>query len=381
MTRRRHRRHGACLLATIAAGAAALAILVSPSEASEVTHTWVYEYSGRGAEWFYVPRNLVRMHVTLDGAIGEAGGASQLAKGGAGGQGGRIGFTIVMGHGVHAGDRLELWVGGRGDWATHVGPLAGGPGGAGAVQTASGGHGGDGTGIYNTRSGQWLGIAGGGGGGGGVGGLYFEAPGGHGGRSNQPGQSTLAAGGALRAACSSDGPGSLPLAGGHGAKGAGALTGSAGGGGGGCAGGHGGAQAKISSGPGGAGGRDWTFAGARDVSHGIASGPDGRVEIRMVTYSQPRPQFATPDHVDLVEGEPVSFDVIAEGSPPPDMRVIGGAFPEGTTFRVGLFEGVGRLRGTPAPGTAGTYHVTIRIENDWGSDRQTLAIDVHPPRG
>ena len=332
---------------------------------------------------FAVYSNTTQIRFDVKGASGADGqGATPCCAGGTGGAGGEISGTIIMGHGIRAGDILIVYPGLSGNVEQSGNPLAGGPGGNGARYVGgNGGAGGGGSGVFDKTSGQWLLVAGGGGGGSGFGAFYSKGV--DGGSADGPGQSSSSGrGGNGGANCPETGADSSALKGGAGGDSTGAKTnGAGGGGGGGCYGGQGGAAGGVgAAGGGGGGGRTWNFAQAQDVVRGPAPNGDGSVEITWDLYSEPAPQIVSPDRFDLTVGQSAVADFVSVGKPPPEL-LVSGTFPKGVTFRVPLFSGKGEIRGTPEHGSEGTYTITITARNDWGQVKQELTLVVNPPGG
>jgi hypothetical protein len=328
---------------------------------------------------FTVPRTTTRLDFVIRGGSGQSpfGGSK-------GGRGGEVTLSLAYGHGYKAYDYMLVFPGPQGGQGGGVADaFKGGRFGYYHKSGGDGGYGGAGSGVYNATQGRWLLIAGGGGGGGG---LYIEA-GGHGGDAGHPGgnghvfgQPVGAPGGAAGSPCSTPpGPPSLSVGeGGRGHDGTGVASGGGGGGGGGCDAGAGGGTKDSLPAGGGGGGNDYIYGEATNVFRGLAPAGPGSVLVSITTYEEPPPEIISPNKAIFVAGQPACFDVVGLGSPPPDVHV-SGQFPEGTTFRVPLFSGMGEIRGTPTSASVGTYSISIAMQNDWGSASQTLTIDVVNP--
>src|SRR6266508_4560839 len=354
------------------------------------SHAAISEYSMTFTDFpatITVPSNATQVKFVVQGGSGEYGtGVSHLGawiRGGTGGPGGQISATVVVGpYAVRPGDKLRIIPGRSADYVQDERPLTGGPSGGqgglnGAQPGGPGGWGGGGSGVYVERTHQWLVVAGGGGGGSGA---STFAVGRNGGSASEHGQSSnTSRGGVLGANCPETGADASSLrgsAGGSGSKDK--SNGGGGGGGGGCYGGGGGeAGGTLDSGGGGAGGRTWNFADARNVQSGTAPRGGGSVEVILDVYTEPPPKIISPARFDLAVGQPVTANVESEGKPPPHYAV-SGTFPAGLRFSYS-FSGIGEIRGTPEPGSEGTYPVRVTAENEWGSDTQNLELVVHAP--
>lgn len=388
------------MLSLLLAAAASCAAVMHPAGAAEITNQYTYTEAG---VYTQVPANTTRIDFEVKGSSGDS--SSSGAKGG---RGAEITFSLPYGHGYHVGDLLLVFTG-KADPATT--PIRGGEGGR-YIQSVSnnGLAGGSASGVFNLSKHHWLVIAGGGGG---AGGTVVEK-GGKGGDAGHAGSGGLVlgqpvggAGGAAAVSCSTP---HIPVviciaqnqpcdAGfrlshldsfnwGRGKDGAypPAQTdiGGGGGGGGGCHGGGGGGIKSPFSGGGGGGGSNYIIRGARHVIQGLAPAGPGSVKLSVTTYSEPPPVITSPGKAAFVVGQPACFDVVGVGRPPPDVHV-SGTFPEGTTFQVPLFSGMGKIRGTPTSASIGTHSVAFTMRNDWGTANQTLTIEVvtpeHAPAG
>jgi hypothetical protein len=76
------------------------------------------------------------------------------------------------------------------------------------------------------------------------------------------------------------------------------------------------------------------------------------------------PTFRSVDRATFVVGDATAFIVAAKGNPMPSVTERG-ALPTGVRFQGG--NGTGILSGTPAKGTSGTYHVTLRAGSGFAS--------------
>jgi hypothetical protein len=76
------------------------------------------------------------------------------------------------------------------------------------------------------------------------------------------------------------------------------------------------------------------------------------------------PAFRSADTATFVVGDATAFIVAAKGNPAPSVTERG-ALPAGVHFQGG--NGTGILSGTPAKGTSGTYHVTLRAGTGFAS--------------
>ncbi len=365
--------------AVVATGALLGGLLVARPAAGA---TVAYEIVAAGSpQYFTVTSTVTSLRVTLDGASGGDGeSATPQGPGALGGLGAEVSARIVMGHGIRVGDQLALYPGLKGSSVDYGNPLAGGAGGPGTPgQGAGGGQGGGGSGLYDVTSHRWLLVAGGGGGASGTG--AYDSGGVPGANADAPGRSSRdGTGGSLNAPCPEFGADGARLVGrAGGASGSGLFDGGGGGGGGGCYGGSGGAAGGFgAAGGSGAGGRSWNFAEAFDVTHALAPRGNGLVKLVITLYHEPPPTILSPDHFDLTVGQPVVADFVSAGTPPPDLHV-SGTFPPGVSFSIPLFSGRGEIRGIPAPGSEGTYQITIRAKNDFGEATQTFSLIVHAP--
>lgn len=325
----------------------------------------------------HVPRTTTRIDFVVRGGSGGV-----FFGKGKPGRGGEIAFSLAYGHGYKANDYLLVYPGPQGGQAGEAArTLKGGDSSDYFDKGADGDFGGAGSGVYNLTQGRWLVIAGGGGG---VGGPYLHESGGDGGDAGQAGgkgrvlgEPVGATGGAAGAPClTPPGPPSSTV--GHGEKGLDGVSpesSGGGGGGGGCNGAGGGGSKALLAGGGGGGGSSYIYGEATNVIRGLAPAGPGSVQVSITTYEEPPPQIISPNKATFVVGQPACFDVIGLGSPPPDVHV-SGEFPDGTTFRVPLFSGMGEIRGTPTDASVGTYSITVKMQNDWGSAHQTLTIHV-----
>src|SRR5487761_738099 len=92
---------------------------------------------------------------------------------------------------------------------------------------------------------------------------------------------------------------------------------------------------------------------------------------------QSAPSISSPSSTSFTVGAAGVINVTATGSPTPSLTETG-ALPGGVTF-VDNGNGTATLSGTPAPGTAGTYPITIVAHNGVGSDAtQTFTLTVAP---
>ncbi|HXA28126.1 MAG TPA: putative Ig domain-containing protein [Candidatus Angelobacter sp.] len=83
------------------------------------------------------------------------------------------------------------------------------------------------------------------------------------------------------------------------------------------------------------------------------------------------------DHTQFQVGASGTFTVTTRGYPIPSLGE-SGALPSGVTF-TDNHDGTGTLAGTPATGTAGTYHITFTAHNGVGSDgTQAFTLQVGP---
>jgi hypothetical protein len=86
------------------------------------------------------------------------------------------------------------------------------------------------------------------------------------------------------------------------------------------------------------------------------------------------PTFRSADSATFVVGDATAFIVAAKGNPAPSVTERG-ALPTGVRFQGG--NGTGILSGTPAKGTNGTYHVTLRAGTGFASSAsQTFTLIV-----
>jgi hypothetical protein len=83
------------------------------------------------------------------------------------------------------------------------------------------------------------------------------------------------------------------------------------------------------------------------------------------------PAFTSPGTASAPIGRPLSFQITTTGYPAPRLTKLG-TLPKGLTFKAGA----GTITGTPAPGTAGTYLITITAKNSSATTTQTITITV-----
>jgi hypothetical protein len=88
------------------------------------------------------------------------------------------------------------------------------------------------------------------------------------------------------------------------------------------------------------------------------------------------PVITAPASTSATVSSPASVTVKATGSPTPGLSE-SGALPSGVTFS-DQGTGAGLLSGTPAPGTAGSYPITITAANGNGSATKSLVLSVVP---
>ena len=88
-------------------------------------------------------------------------------------------------------------------------------------------------------------------------------------------------------------------------------------------------------------------------------------------------QFTSADHVTFQTGVPGSFIVTVTGNPVPVLTETG-ALPAGITF-VDNGNKTGKLSGTPAPGTAGVYHIVFHASNGQNNSDQNFTLTISCP--
>ncbi|MDA8356106.1 MAG: putative Ig domain-containing protein, partial [Actinomycetota bacterium] len=353
-----------------------------PAGALTTTGTTTYTFSGT-AQYFTVPVYTTSLTLDLLGA-GGAGGGSGIA--GAGGAGGGTGSSVSLRISVggagepHAGNKLEVIVGGRGG-SSQAPILAGGGGGSGNETGGGGGGGGGGSGVYDVTGGFWIAIAGGGGGGGGAPGFAGNSGGG----GNTDGQagagdSTSGSGGAGVSSCSSPVLTSNMTGSGGGSAGTLSAGGGGGGGGGGCdpgnGGGAGGAGGK--GGGGGSAGANYTVAGSSNIKYSSGTGT-GSVSITYTADVATAPTFTSPASTKVLVTKPFTFEVTTTAFPPATITETG-TLPKGVTVVAALSSTSIYLKGTPQPGTSGTYPIDFTAHNTVGTLIQpfTLVVDQAP---
>ena len=363
-----------------------LVILALLAAALLIVHPWAHRhahaaqiaetYTFTSHAFMQVPKSATRLDFVVAGAAGKPGNAVGANHGGSGGRGSVVSFSVTVGpYSIRPTDNLRIKTPRADEPYAYQRDNQGGAGGQGAKNAGAGGMGGSLTSVEDIHHVRGtvaiLAIAGGGGGGGGAGALSAGGAGGDGGRAGN-GAALIGNGGAAPHPCVTPDPDHL-----EGDVGVSTIEGygAGGGGGGGCSGGPGGLAGDFASGGGGgAGGANYWFPYAHNASVGTETG-DGYVRVTVHTYTEPPPVITSPDVTMLEVGHPVRFDVIAKGAPPPDLTV-SGKLPLGVTFRVVPFEGRAELRGTPEPGTAGNYDLTVSARNDFGSVTQKLFLTV-----
>ncbi len=346
-----------------------------PATAPSTTQTHTYAYTG-GPQYFTVPRNVVALTITADGASGGNGQQFPInTPAGPGGLGGRVTETIP----AYGGESLQINVGGRGQDAGD--PYGAGVGGSAGGGASNGGTGGYGDGNDTTFGGSGGGggaasevdiagnpvtgtdtrpvaVAGGGGGGGGTGPivLYYGGPGGTGG--HPAGGGTGGTGPGAGGGGTGGGSGNP-----YGDNGGSAPTFSQGGGGGGGGGGYnpagggagtGGSAGRAGAGGGGGAGGGLSFAAFPGASYGQApAAGDGTVTLSWVPLTVSDTVTASPNPV--AAGHTVTITDTATWSSP------NGPAPTGTvTFYAALPAGP-RSLGTAALTASGAATSTARV--------------------
>ncbi len=346
------------------------------------TGTTTYTFSGT-AQYFTVPAYTTSLTLDLLGAGGANGGTGAVgAPGGNGGTGSSVSLGISVGGTgePHAGNKLEVIVGGRGG-SSQAPILAGGGGGAGDETGGGGGGGGGASGVYDVTGGFWIAVAGGGGGGGG--GPGFSGDSGGGGNTNGAAgtsNSTTGSGGAAASSCSF--PNLTFNMTGSGGGSAGTLTagGGGGGGGGGCDPGNGGGAGGVGGkgGGGGSAGANFAAFGANKVQYSLGTGT-GSVSITYTANVPTSPTFTSPASTTVLVTRPFTFGVTTTAFPPATVTETG-PLPTGVTVVAALSSTSIYLKGTPQAGTSGTYPIDFTAHNTVGTLIQpfTLVVEQAP---
>jgi hypothetical protein len=357
-----------------------------PSNCSQSGSTVTCTYTGAGNYTFTVPAGVSSLDVTV---VGAAGGLGRL--GALGGAGASVEDTSVS---VIAGHVLPVVVGGVGGSGTTgagsgVGGSPGGGGASGDYPTGGGreesGGGGGYSGLLDSSNSPLVIAAGGGGGG-----LYGGGAGdtGSGGGSGESG-SCLEGGGAPGGGASGNtagtggaggngagnGSNGSSLAGGrggasHGKGTNGSINGPGGGGGGGYAGGGGGGGGYCPSG--GGGGSSFGISGLTNEKTATS------VASATISYTGSAPAITSTASAVFQTGKAGSFTVKTTGVPTPSVSESGG-LPNGVGFTNNR-DGTATLAGIPAPGTGGSYPLTIKASNGVSPDAtQSFTLTVQAP--
>jgi hypothetical protein len=91
------------------------------------------------------------------------------------------------------------------------------------------------------------------------------------------------------------------------------------------------------------------------------------------------PQFTSPSGTTTSVGTAFTANVSATGSPEPTITE-SGALPSGVTFQAGA-AGAATISGTAAPGTGGSYPITLKATSSGGSATQTFTLTVDEASG
>jgi hypothetical protein len=89
------------------------------------------------------------------------------------------------------------------------------------------------------------------------------------------------------------------------------------------------------------------------------------------------PLITSANHTTFILGTAGSFTITTSGFPVPSLSEVG-SLPSGVTF-TDKGNGTATLAGTPAPGTSGSYSLTITALNSVGSDSQIFTLTVVTP--
>jgi len=114
-----------------------------------------------------------------------------------------------------------------------------------------------------------------------------------------------------------------------------------------------------------------TATGTVDLTVTAANASGSTTQTLTVVVGQ-APAITSPSSADLTVGSVSTFTVTTTGYPPPSIG-LSGALPPGLTFTDNA-DGTATITG--APGTAGTYLVTLTAVNGTGSVQQTLTFTV-----
>ncbi len=124
------------------------------------------------------------------------------------------------------------------------------------------------------------------------------------------------------------------------------------------------------------------MATAPDVTAGTTGGPltitastPGVVDpaAYQLTVQQP-PAITSVAAATFTEGQPGTFTITASGYPTPTITATS-ALPAGLTL-TDNGDGTATISGTPAAGTAGSYRITIDVENGVTDPTQTLTLTI-----
>ncbi len=124
-------------------------------------------------------------------------------------------------------------------------------------------------------------------------------------------------------------------------------------------------------------GNPFTLCGAETDQRGVARPQGALCDMGSVEIQVSAPELTGPDHATFVTGTADSVAFSATGVPTPSISVTG-TLPSGVTL-TDNGDGTATLGGTAAPGTAGTYNLTItaanRVEPDDTISFELLVIE------
>jgi hypothetical protein len=125
-----------------------------------------------------------------------------------------------------------------------------------------------------------------------------------------------------------------------------------------------------------AGGTQGSYPLTITASNGVAPDATQSFTLTVTAFTAP-PSITSRAFTTFTTGTAGSFTVQTTGAPTPSVSE-SGALPSGVTF-VDNGDGTATLSGTAAPGTAGTYPLTITAANGVGWNAQSFTLTVNAP--
>ena len=117
-----------------------------------------------------------------------------------------------------------------------------------------------------------------------------------------------------------------------------------------------------------------TFAGGTFPLTFTATNSVGSTTQHFTLVMNSAPRITSPSTVQVGVGSPVSFTPSVSGYPSPSLMDIDGTLPAG--LNIEHIIGSATIVGTPAPGSAGTYDLTVTVTSASGTTTQQLALVV-----